>query len=293
MATIQNSPQYSKAVLIGTGKLPAMIVDLMANYFKDLLVIEPEVNPFSPLEGACNRNEVTYAREEDRSTISKYLKEFSTEKTLVVSAYNGYIFPKELVFNDRLTIINFHNSFLPKNRGRNAPTWAIFNGDPVTGVTWHEVTGTLDFGNYFLSQELEIDDVITAGDLTSRTLELGATTFKELFPRLAEHGLVDFQTMDAVNIKIPNKAATMPNNGNLDLSWDALQVSRYLRSLDYGPFRVFPKSRVILEGKAWTVESYVINPDKEIKETESISTASKVLTVSDSKLTVEIELSAV
>jgi methionyl-tRNA formyltransferase len=293
MATRPDLPKYAKAVLIGTGKLPAMILELLASYFDNLLVIEPEVNPFSPLEGACIRNNVPYICEEDRNSISNHLQTFSSEATLVVSAYNGFIFPDELVFNDRITIINFHNSFLPKNRGRNAPTWAIFKGDTVTGITWHQVTGKLDFGSYYLSQELEIDEEITAGELTSRTLQLGASTFKALFPRLAQKGLVDFRTMDAINIEVPNKSSKIPNNGHLDLTWNAVQVSRYLRSLDYGPFRVFPKSKVILEGTAWTVESYALNSDKANKKTESTSGESRVVSVSDGKLTIEIELSAI
>ena len=290
VATRNEFGLFRCVVLIGTGKLPTAILQVIVDNGDNVIVIEPERNPFSPLKGASIRSEVPYKCIEDDESISKLLREMSNESVLVVSAYNGYIFPNEIVSQKNLTIINFHNSFLPKHRGRNAPTWAIYSDDKTTGITWHEVSEKIDFGRYFFSEDIVINEYMTAGSLTAETLELGASTFLRIYPVIRRFGLVEFQEMDSKHLESPNRSTDIPNDGLLDLSWSFNQVSRFLRSLDYGPFSVFPRAIAKLDGKSLSVDGYSISKvNADIKLASEVS-SKRSITIEefDNRLTINL-----
>ena len=290
VATRNQLGLFRYVVLIGTGKLPTMILKVIVDNGDNVIVIEPEKNPFSPLKGASIRSYVPYKCIEDGESISKLLREMSNESVLVISAYNGYIFPNDIVSRKNLTIINFHNSFLPKHRGRNAPTWAIYRDDKTTGVTWHEVSEKIDFGRYFFSEVIVINEFMTAGSLTANTLELGVSTFKDIYPAIRRFGLVEFQEMDSKHLESPNKSTDIPNDGLLDLSWSFSQLSRFLRSIDYGPFSVFPKATARLDGKSLSIHDYSISRVNADTKHVSQNSSKRSITIEEFDLRLTINL---
>jgi methionyl-tRNA formyltransferase len=91
----------------------------------------------------------------------------------VVVAY-GRILPQELLSVPPLGCINVHASLLPRYRGSAPVQWAVLNGDRRTGVTTMYLAPELDAGDVIFSEETEIGEFETSGELFDRLAAMGA-----------------------------------------------------------------------------------------------------------------------
>lgn len=106
--------------------------------------------------------------EENRPTIEKFQPDF-----IVVVAF-GQILPGWLLRSPKVAPVNVHASLLPKYRGAAPVSWAIRNGDSITGVTTMIMEERLDTGPMLLRREVPIEETATAGELASLLSEVGA-----------------------------------------------------------------------------------------------------------------------
>ena len=83
------------------------------------------------------------------------------------------------------TIINLHNSPLPKYRGVRPINWALKNEEKQHGVTIHEITQGIDDGpiygqiNYPIYSEIE-----EVEDVYEKSKKYGWDLFQEVYPRI-------------------------------------------------------------------------------------------------------------
>ena len=73
-----------------------------------------------------------------------------------------------------LGTINVHGSLLPRYRGAAPIQWSVLNGDEKTGVTTMYLSSEMDAGDIIYSEETEIGEYETSGELYDRLKELGA-----------------------------------------------------------------------------------------------------------------------
>ena len=92
---------------------------------------------------------------------------------LVVVAY-GKLLPDELLELPKYGAINVHGSLLPKYRGAAPIQWAVLNGDRVTGVTTMHLAREMDAGDMIYSEQTEIGEYETSGELFERLSHMGA-----------------------------------------------------------------------------------------------------------------------
>lgn len=92
---------------------------------------------------------------------------------LAVVAY-GRILPEDILTLPRYGAINVHGSLLPKYRGAAPIQWAVLNGDRMTGVTTMHLAKEMDAGDIIFSEETEIGDFETSGELFDRLMVMGA-----------------------------------------------------------------------------------------------------------------------
>lgn len=92
---------------------------------------------------------------------------------LVVVAY-GRILPDEILAVPRYGAINVHASLLPKYRGAAPIQWAVLNGDKVTGVSTMYLASEMDTGDVIYTDETEIGEYETSGELFDRLMAMGA-----------------------------------------------------------------------------------------------------------------------
>jgi len=70
--------------------------------------------------------------------------------------------------------INLHASLLPQYRGAAPINWAIINGEKQSGVSTFFLKQEIDTGDLLFSEEVDIGDEDTAGDLHDKLMVIGA-----------------------------------------------------------------------------------------------------------------------
>jgi methionyl-tRNA formyltransferase len=115
---------------------------------------------------------------------------------LVVAAY-GLILPQSVLdiprglgagWTPKLSAINVHASLLPRWRGAAPIARAIEAGDRATGITIMQMDAGLDTGPMLLAESIDIDADETAGHLTTRLADLGATLLVQALASIDELG---------------------------------------------------------------------------------------------------------
>ncbi len=99
-----------------------------------------------------------------------------------ISAWFGYILKKEFINLFPAGIINFHNSYLPVNRGKYPHVWALATGS-IYGVTLHYVDEGIDTGAIIAHRVIRAAPTDTAGLLYARALDEIVDLFKVIWPR--------------------------------------------------------------------------------------------------------------
>ena len=98
----------------------------------------------------------------------------SLEPDVAVVVSYGLILPARLLAIPRFGFLNIHPSLLPRWRGAAPIQRALIEGDTKTGVSIIKVTEKLDAGPIFLKEEVEIDQGITASELSDELAVKGA-----------------------------------------------------------------------------------------------------------------------
>ena len=104
---------------------------------------------------------------------------------IAVVAY-GKLLPAELLSIPPLGCINVHGSLLPKYRGSAPIQWAILNGDRITGVSTMYLSERMDAGDVIFSEETEIGEYETSGELFERLMVMGGDLLDRTLKKLAE-----------------------------------------------------------------------------------------------------------
>lgn len=103
---------------------------------------------------------------------------------LCVTAAFGQILSKEILDIPPLGNINVHASLLPKHRGSAPIAHAIMSCDRTAGVTTMMMDEGIDTGDMLLSEETEIGESETCGELTERLSIIGARVLEKTLEAL-------------------------------------------------------------------------------------------------------------
>lgn len=129
---------------------------------------------FSPVKTLALANNIpVYQPEKMRDgTALAQIKALAPD-ILVVVAY-GRILPDDILAVPRYGAVNVHASLLPKYRGSAPIQWAVLNGDRTTGVSTMYLAHEMDTGDVIYTEETEIGEHETSGELFDRLKDLGA-----------------------------------------------------------------------------------------------------------------------
>ena len=129
---------------------------------------------FSPVKELALENEIPVfqpAKMRDGAALSILQ---SLKPDLVVVVAYGRILPDDILSVAPLGTINVHGSLLPRYRGAAPIQWSVLNGDEKTGVTTMYLSSEMDAGDIIFSEETEIGEYETSGELYDRLKKLGA-----------------------------------------------------------------------------------------------------------------------
>ncbi|MDF1760092.1 MAG: methionyl-tRNA formyltransferase [Coxiellaceae bacterium] len=151
---------------------------------------------------------------------------------LVVAAY-GLILPQAVLSLPTYGCINVHASILPQWRGAAPIQAAILAGDAETGVTIMQMDVGLDTGDMLLISKTAIDINETAGELTDRLAQIGASALSDAMadlPQLQQQAVKQDDALSSHAGKITKQQA------QIDWQDTAEQISRQVRA--YNPWPV-------------------------------------------------------
>lgn len=176
-------------------------------------------------------------------------------KTLIVSAGNFYLFPKQIVGQEHISIVNYHNSLLPDYPGMNAATWAIYNGERETGATWHYVDQGIDTGTIIQQERCQIGDDDKSYHVVARQMKIGIDGFKKCVRSILKEDCVPIP-QEATGDRKLYRAKDIPAGGLCRITDDADYIYRLLRAMDYGKRAVFPALRIQMDDGNVVVKRY-------------------------------------
>jgi len=128
---------------------------------------------FSPVkEFALKNNIKVYQYEKISRDGIEDIKSLNPD--IMVTAAYGQILSQAIIDIPKYGIINIHASLLPKYRGASPIQTAIIKGDLITGVTIMQTEAGLDTGDILNTENLEIGEVETAGELSQRLAIVGS-----------------------------------------------------------------------------------------------------------------------
>ena len=272
---IMGKTVYEKVVLIGFGKIAADVLQKLiierGKYGYTLEVLEYEPYPTSLLEKYCAESGTEFLKFiNDKPALTNRLREY-VGRTLIISAGNKFLFPKEVVEMKNLTIVNFHNALLPKFPGRNAPSWAIFEGETESGATWHFVNSGVDTGNILWQGKCGITENTKAYELAKDIMETAYHGFEEIFDSLLCGEIKGAPQPQETGSRKLYYSYEIPGGGVFSESDKPEYIYRLLRSMDYGLNRIFPKPAVRLangtqaEVSAYKLTGETKNGKKELR----------------------------
>lgn len=256
---------FEKVYLMGNGRVADDCLRELNKRKIAVTYLEVTAEKFAFTRKLCERCGILFCHV-DRKDIKQFLLDIQ-EKALIISAHNSYLFPAEVVEKKNLAIINLHIAYLPQYRGMNPSTWAIFNQESYTGATWHEVANGIDNGKILVQEKVPIREDDTAMKLMLRCFQTGIRLFRE--------NLEDFLSGEYQR-SAPGETETrlylakeLPNQGEMDLSWDLNKIYAFLRSMDYTGADLMPLPRVRQEGRVYEIVKYWKETPKDGMERES------------------------
>lgn len=261
---------FSRVIVIGygvvTGKILSCVWDYAKEYGYEAEYVEHEIHPFNTAKKYARSNQVPFQVIEDHTALNTYFMNMD-EKTLVISASNNFLFPEKLINKENITIINFHNALLPAYPGRNAPSWVIYEGQKVTGITWHYVTAGIDTGDIIIQKQQKVPENIKAYELTAALMHLAFEAFQECFEDVLLERIIPQRQQFLSGRKIYGSKET-PGNGRFKLTDSPEEIYRLLRALDYGKNDIFPPAKTVLQGREVKIRRYKLVPSEKKREGE-------------------------
>lgn len=251
---------FSQIIIIGYGVVTRRVLSYINEHSGEheysVVYIEHEVYPFNATKKYAESNNIEHFTIEDKISLTNFFVERASKyKLLIVSASNNYLFPKQLVENRDITIVNFHNALLPSLPGRNAPSWAIYENYKKTGITWHYVTSGIDDGDIIVQKECFLNDDIKAYELVAIQMELAGEAFEENFEDILARTIKATKQNICENRRV-YKSKEIPADGKFDIKDNVENIYRLLRSMDYGKNGIFPLPTTVYNEQLICIKRY-------------------------------------
>lgn len=155
---------------------------------------------------------------------------------LLLNVHSLYIIKAPILEAPRIGSFNLHPGPLPRYAGLNAPSWALYRGEPRHGVTVHHMLAGIDTGPVAYQALFDIQERDTALSVSLRCVKEGLKLMEALVATAAaDPGSIPKIEQDLSQREYFGKE--IPEGGAL--SWDrpAQDVARFIRAFSYHPFR--------------------------------------------------------
>lgn len=178
----------------------------------------PEVIEYAKL------NKIPFAQAENINKTPELLEELeSSDVDLIIVLAFAQFLGKRVLNLPKIGCFNIHTSLLPKYRGAAPIQYALLNGDKTTGVSIQKMVKKMDAGDLVISDEIDISNSETGGQLYTRLKLQAALSINKLIEQVMndevkyteqdhddatfaptlkkEDGLIDFSSKTFAEIK--------------------------------------------------------------------------------------------
>ena len=207
------------------------LVSIKEKYDFTLRYIDSQNSIYNPASRYADKMGIEQFPEMNKKVLTSYFLGISS-KCLIVSAGNYYIFPADVIDKQNITIINYHNSLLPKYPGMNAASWAIYMGEKITGITWHYVSKEIDRAPIIIQEECYIEKDEKAYQLMRKQMILAINGFKSCIDSVLREESNSFSQLE--NKERILRSRDIPQDGKFDVMQTPEEIYRLLRACDCG-----------------------------------------------------------
>jgi len=190
------------------------------------------VPPPTPMRDVAQQHGTPILAPENINTQAAGMELAALAPDLFVVADFGQILSSETLALANRGGINLHGSLLPKYRGAAPINWAIYHGDPETGVTVIHMTPRVDAGPCLAQARTMIDTEENAVELETRLAELGAPLVCRAIDDLT-NGLAESLPQDQA-LASPARRLRK-TDGEIDWSRGADPIKNQVRALEPWP----------------------------------------------------------
>lgn len=173
------------------------------------------------------------AAELQRPSFASWLRDRDVD--VLLNVHSLFVLGADVVAAPRLGSFNLHPGPLPEYAGLNAPSWAIYRGEPRHAVTLHWMDAGIDSGPIAYESSFEIDETETGLSLTGKCIRHGVP----LALRLVADATRDPSSVPARAQDLRRRqyfGQEVPNEGRIVWSARAREIVRFVRAADYIPF---------------------------------------------------------
>lgn len=188
----------------------------------------------------------------------EYEEIISLNPDIIVTCAYGQIIPKALLDSPKLGCINVHASLLPKLRGAAPIHRAIMEGLTKTGITIMYMDEHMDTGDMISKREVDIDTLMTTGELHDKLSIIGRDLLMETLPKIIEgtNERIKQRDEDATYAKLIKR-----EDEHINFNQSTINVYNQIRGLN-----PYPGSYTIFNGKIMKIYNAKIG-DLGIKDT--------------------------
>jgi methionyl-tRNA formyltransferase len=152
---------------------------------------------------------------------------------ILLNIHGPYVLPPPVVTAPTIGSFNLHPGPLPRYAGLNSPSWAIYNGEQIHGVTLHWMDQGLDTGPVAYSVEFPIDDDDTGLTLDAKCVRAGLPLLHDLLSAARQRFVPRNPQPPGIRRYYGRE---VPHQGRLIWSEPAVRLVNFIRACDYTPF---------------------------------------------------------
>ena len=186
----------------------------------------------SAIEDFCKKSKINFRNPLSLGSEVEFENFRKLSPDMVVVVAYGKIIPKYFLNIAKFGFINIHASLLPKWRGAAPIQRAIMSGDKKIGVSIMKIEEKLDSGPVLASEELELDQNATHGEVERKLSIMGANLLIESLKNIEEGNskFVDQVHSEATYAKKIDKVET-----KINWNLDAHKVLAHIHGLSPSP----------------------------------------------------------
>jgi methionyl-tRNA formyltransferase len=155
---------------------------------------------------------------------------------LLLNVHSLYLIEGAVVAAPRIGSFNLHPGPLPQYAGLNAPSWAIYNGEPRHAVTVHWMDPAVDTGPIAYEVWFDVTESDTGLSVSARCVREGVPLIERLLAVAADDPAAIPAEPQDLSKRRYYRRGEVPDDGRIAWSRPASRIVDLVRACDYFPF---------------------------------------------------------